>query len=384
MKFFPLVLASIGAVWAAAIDGVLFDTTLVSGSLQDFTVGSFSLLDLHKQLVSTSSVSYNETAVAYLLADYLREAGLTVELQELDDSNRYNVYAYFGSARDTDVVLTSHIDTVPPFIPYSVKGTQIFGRGSSDAKASVAAQVFALLSLKEQGLVHPGDVSLLYVVGEEVDGSGALYASEHLGAKWSTAIFGEPTENKLGVGHKGVYGVKLTAHGRASHSGYPQLGISASELLLPVLNKLLQLKFPEDPLLGPSTLNIGKVDIGVAANVVPKDGEAIVFVRVATALEEVDLLVREALDNISPLIEVQYTHGIGPVYLDHKVPGFDTIALAYGTDVPNFKVPLHKRYLYGPGSILVAHGDNENIENESLLEAVQGYQDLVKFVLSSQ
>lgn len=354
--------------------------------LTDLTIDKLSLLDLHERLVSIPSVSGSEHAVAVYLARVLEQMGLTVELERVSggsaDKPRYNVYAYQGRTRNTTVVVTSHIDTVPPYIPYHVEGTKIFGRGSCDAKGSVVSQIFAVLSLIGNAEVEEGQVSLLYVVGEEVDGSGMSTASRDLNATWELAIFGEPTELKLGVGHKGNYFFELVVKGHASHSGYPELGTSATEILVPVLQDLLALELPLLELLGPSTLNIGRIDAGVAANVIPARAYAQVLIRVAADLALVDKLVRQVVGNVAHL-EFKLHATNEPQYIDYKVDGFESIVLAYATDIPNLVGQnLTLRYLYGPGSIHVAHGDNEYVENEDLLVAVEGYRKLIKHVLA--
>ncbi|KAG7196247.1 uncharacterized protein KQ657_000260 [Scheffersomyces spartinae] len=359
-----------------------FDT-----GLKDYIVDDkYSLLQLHKSLVDISSVSFNETEVAKYLEQYLTDAGLTVELQLVEEpaynlkNKRYNVYAYLGDRRDTKVVMTSHIDTVPPFFPYRVEGSKIYGRGTNDAKGSVATQVITFLDLVSKKMINEGDVSLLFVVGEEVNGGGMKYASDHLNANWSIGIFGEPTELKLGVGHKGIYIFELFAEGKAAHSGYPQLGVSATEFLVPLLNDILQLQLPHSTLLGPSTINIGRIEAGVAANVIPAKGFAQVSIRVATDYDKVVESVKELVKDRQHITFKEY-QGVRPQYLDYKVPGFDSIILAYSTDVPNLTLPLSHRFLYGPGSIFVAHGDHEYVENQDLLDAIDGYTRLIDHAL---
>lgn len=350
--------------------------------LTDYVVDEkYSLLQLHRRLVSTPSITRNELAVSTWLLEYLKDAGLTVELQPvLNDPKSFNVYAYLGSTRNTLLLLSSHLDTVPPFIPYSVNGTEIHGRGTCDAKGSVATQIIAFLDLVKQGILKEGDVALLFVVGEEVGGFGMRKVSEALGASWDAAIFGEPTENKLGVGHKGIMSFDIIVDGKASHSGYPELGISATDILVPILYKLQHLQFPVSDLLGPSTVNVGQIEAGVAFNVVPAHAKASIAIRVAADAKKAIEMVREVADGIEHVrpLDIFCTE---PQYLDFEVPGFESIILAYTTDIPNLTIPLKKRYLYGPGTIHVAHGDNEFVDNQDLLDAVDGYERLVKYVL---
>lgn len=337
------------------------------------------LLTFHKNLVTIPSVSYNEIAVAKYLGAYLKALNLTVEYQKVG-KKRYNVYAYAGKTRNNTVLLTSHIDTVPPYIPYRREGTRIYGRGSTDAKASVALQVHAYAQMAAAGRLQEGDVALLYVVGEEVDGQGMEVASSSLGASWDSAIFGEPTELKLGVGHKGAYVVNVYVNGTAAHSGYPELGVSATEALIPLLAQMLEAPLPTSDLLGNSTLNIGRIDAGVAANVIPAYAEALCFVRVAADLEAVHKTFTEILDGHDH-VTYDVTNKVEPQYLDYDVPGFQSIVLAYATDIPHMHLDLQKRYLYGPGTIFVAHGANEYVEISSLYAAVEGYKKLIEYCL---
>ncbi|RLV87573.1 hypothetical protein JA9_002302 [Meyerozyma sp. JA9] len=345
----------------------------------DKPIESQSLLDFHRKLVTIPSVSGTELAVAKYLGAYLKSLNLTVEYQEVA-KNRYNVYAYLGNKRNTTVLLTSHIDTVPPYLPYKVEGSRIYGRGSTDAKASVAAQVFAFAQMAAKKTIGEGDVALLYVVGEEVDGRGMEAVSASLGAHWEAAIFGEPTELKLGVGHKGGYVVNVVVNGTAAHSGYPELGVSATEALVPLLAKMLDAEWPASDLLGPSTLNIGKIDAGVAANVIPAHAEAQVFVRVAADLAGVDKTMTSILAGHQH-VTYEVLAKVEPQYLDFEVPGFDSIVLAYATDIPHLHLQLQKRYLYGPGTIHVAHGANEYVEIQDLYDGVDGYTRLIKHCL---
>lgn len=360
-------------------DSSKWDSEQAFSDLKDYVVEEkFSLLKLHRSLMEIESISGNEHDVAIFLSEYLKKTGLTVELQHVE-KDRYNVYAYPGSQRNTTTVISSHTDVVPPYIGYSVDGTKIRGRGACDDKSPLAAQVIAFLDLLYEGKIKEGDASLLFVVGEENTGIGMETASKSLGVNWEYAIFGEPTENKLGVGHKGIFIFDVEVNGKASHSGYPELGISATEILIPLLHKIQNLELPVSDLLGPSTVNVGKIEAGVAANVVPAHAKATVAIRVASDLDEVIRLVHSVVDDVEHVAPVT-GRATQPQYLDFKVPGFESIVLAYTTDVPNLTLPLKRRFLYGPGTIHVAHSDDEHVENKDLLESVIGYKRLVEHI----
>lgn len=237
------------------------------------------------------------------------------------DGDRENVFAYVGKTRETKVLVTSHIDTVPPFFPYERKGDEIWGRGSADAIGSVATQIIAVESLLAEGRIAEGDVSLLYVVGEEYDGKG-MRAANDLGLSWESVIFGEPTGLKLVAGHKGGMGITLRAKGTAGHSSYPELGQNAIDLLVRGLSALQEVEFPRSEKFGETTLNIGRIDGGVAANVIPADAFAVGLIRVAAGTpEEILKLVEDAVHKVSPELVVEYKGGRGPVVIDDDIEG---------------------------------------------------------------
>lgn len=333
---------------------------------------------------------------------------------------RYNIYAYPSSQSEPpSVLVTSHIDTVPPFIPYSIhepktqqsasKAAQlnlddlvIAGRGTVDAKGCVATQTFAVLDTLEKN--PNARLGLLFVVGEEIGGDGIKVFSDsalNSNGAYHTVIFGEPTEAALAGGHKGMLGFEVLAHGQAAHSGYPWLGKSAVSGILPALTRVDQLGdipaseggLPSSPKYGHTTLNIGVIRAGVATNVVPASARADVAVRLAAgtpdeAREIIRRAVADATRDVDADVEVDFTthrESYAPQDLDTDVPGFDVITVNYGTDVPNLQVPSGvKRYLYGPGTIFVAHGDNEGLAVHELKGAVDGYKKLIEAALERE
>lgn len=357
------------------------------------------LFSLHRDLVNIESISGNEQAVGDFLEAYLRSHNYTVERQYLDppptnlldlqaeklreQKPRFNLLAYPGENRQTPVLLSSHIDTVPPHYSYDHKHGAIWGRGSVDDKACVATQFQAVQELLASREITPNDVSLLFVVGEETGGDGMRRVND-LEMEWQTVIFGEPTELKLASGHKGILIFTVKAHGKAGHSGYPWLGQNANHMLLPALVALQQLNLPRSDKYGDSTLNIGSISGGVAANVIAEEAHATIGIRIAAGCPEtVKKLVSDAVKAVDENLELDFSDGgYGPVYIDSDVEGFETISVNYGTDIPNLK-GKHKRYLYGPGSILVAHSDHEHLKASDLSTAVEGYKRLVRAALES-
>ena len=343
------------------------------------------LYSLHRNLVNIESISGNEHSVGSFLESYLQDHNYTLERQYVKPEStsghrrRFNLLAYPGTKRQTRILLSSHIDTVPPFYGYEIrKNDRIWGRGSVDAKACVATQFQAVQELLAAEKIAPDDASLLFVVGEETGGDGMLAVND-LDLKWETVIFGEPTELKLASGHKGILILSVKAHGKAGHSGYPWLGVNANDILIPALVALQKLQLPRSEKYGNSTLNIGQIQGGVAGNVMAESAIARIGIRIAGGdIETVKTRIMNAVKSIdADKLQVNFVGGgYGPVDIDHDVEGFDTMTVNYGTDIPNLK-GNHKRYLYGPGSILVAHSDHENLAAEDLLTAVEGYKKLI-------
>ena len=280
-----------------------------------------SLLDLHRHLVEIPSITGSEYNVSHYLGNYLQDHGFTVELQPVIDG-RENIFAYVGNTRATRVLVTSHIDTVPPFVAYERRGDQLWGRGSADAKGSVAAQIVAFEELYTAQKISEGDVALLFVVGEERAGHG-MKAANNLRLTWESVIFGEPTELKLATGHKGGLAFTVSAKGKAGHSGYPELGRSAIDILVQGLSVLRQLALPGSERFGNTTANVGQIEGGVAPNVIAQNASATVLVRVASEdLDGIKSRITKAILATSPWLEVDFlVYGIGPVKIDSDVDG---------------------------------------------------------------
>ncbi|KAJ5523527.1 hypothetical protein N7513_013071 [Penicillium frequentans] len=377
-------------------------------------ITSSPLLTFHKNIVEIPSISGNEKSVGEYIINFLKSQNFTVEKQLVTpatetEKERFNVYAYVGENRFPDVLLTSHIDTVPPFIEYSLHAPStgfnredliIAGRGTVDAKASVAAIVFAALETLHDN--PSASLGLLFDVGEEKSGIGMKFFSDSElnpnPASYKAIIFGEPTELKLVAVHKGTMGFKIIAKGKAAHSGYPELGKSAISAILPVLQYVdnLQNIHPDEGGLlrsekfNTSTLNIGVISGGQAANVVPAYAEAVVSVRLAAGTPgDTREIIEKAVESVtggdgSVIVDFGDRGGAPPQYLDADVEGFEVITVNYGTDVPSLVIRGEKkvkRYLYGPGTIHVAHGDDEAITVGELERAVEGYKRLIDAAL---
>ena len=318
-------LASCAAALSIGSQRPIADSQAVAHASEFESDALESLLSLHKSLVEIPSISRGENKVGKWLAKYLENQGFTVELHAIQsDPPRENILAYLGSSNKTRTLISSHIDTVPPFWPYERRGDEIWGRGSVDAKGAVATQIKAVEQLIASGDVKEGDVAILFVVGEEITGDGMLAVNDW-NMSWETVIFGEPTELKLASGHKGITSLKIQAHGKAGHSGYPELGRSANSMLIPALAKLGEVNWPSSEKYGNTTCNIGRVDGGVAQNVIAEEAFALVAIRVADNKDLVEKLAREALLGVTPDLKIAFGAGYDPVPIDHDVEGMLTL-----------------------------------------------------------
>ncbi len=326
---------------------------------------------LTRTLVDIESITYNEGAVGEYLFGFLRGRGFEAERMPVTQAGagtpRFNVYASSSGAAP-DVVLSTHMDTVPPFIPSSEDGEYIYGRGSCDAKGIIAAQVAAAERLREAGV----KVGLLFLVGEERDSAGARVANlQPRGSRF--LINGEPTENRLALASKGALRAAIRAHGTMAHSAYPELGESAIHKLIAALERLLALELPVAADVGPSTLNIGGIEGGHAPNVIADRAEAQVLVRLVGPSEETKRAIEQA---VAGLAEVEFVLEI-PFIRMLSVPGVEPTVVAFTTDVPalsNWGRPL----LMGPGTIHVAHTPHERLAKRDLFQAVDLYAEVAQ------
>jgi len=322
-----------------------------------------NVFELTRKLISIPSISGDEKAVAEFIAEYLSDVGFEVELQDAAEG-RPNVYARRG---EPDVVLSTHTDTVPPYVEFREDDEFIYGRGACDTKGIIAAMLKAGEVLIDANVT---DFGLLLVVGEEAGSPGA-HAANTIPNRSRYLINGEPTESKLALGSKGALRAILRARGRAAHSAYPEMGESAIEKLLDVLNDLRRIELPRDQTLGATTMNIGMIKGGVAGNVIPPEAEAELMFRVVTTNDSLKRIIEDVVESRA---ELEYTFGCDPVFTE-RIDGFETTVVAFTTDIPqlgNWGKPV----LFGPGSILDAHTPHERISKRELASAVDRYVKL--------
>jgi acetylornithine deacetylase len=327
-------------------------------------------LELTRALVALETPTGSEGPATDFLDDTLRHAGYRVVRQPVA-AGRENLYAYREAPA---LVFSTHLDTVPPYLPLAEDAESIHGRGSCDAKGLAAAMVTAAERLAEQGERRIG---LLFLVGEENGSDGARVAGD-LAPKGRFLINGEPTENRLSIGQKGSLRVDLTAAGRAAHSAYPDEGVSAIAALLDTIERIRRLPLPHDPLLGQSTLNLALIGGGVAPNVIPPAASAQLLIRTVEPSEPLKNTIRGLL---APGVSVDFPVEL-PFYKGGAAPaGWDTTVVSYASDLP-FLEAWGERYQLGPGSIRVAHTSHEHIRKADLLRGVELYTRLAADLLA--
>jgi acetylornithine deacetylase len=328
------------------------------------------VIELTRKLVEIESPTFSEGRVVEFMHGLLQQAGWTVTRQPVSDG-RDNLYAI---REPPVVVLSTHLDCVPPCVPWRDDGDLIHGRGVCDAKGLAAAMFTAAEQLAADGERRVG---LLFVVGEERGSDGARAAAT-LEPKGRFLVNGEPTEGFLCVAQKGSLQARVEARGTPAHSAYPEEGSSAILKLLTTLDRLRRMPLPFDPILGPATLNIGVIAGGSAPNVIPERASAEVVVR--TVGPSQDLQAR-MLALAEPDVTITFPAEL-PAFVGERLEGWETTVVRYASDLP-----LHdrwgRRFQLGPGDIRVAHTLNERITRRELRDGVESYVRLCRQLLVS-
>ena len=332
--------------------------------------GPIDVVELATELVAIPSLSGHEHAVSDFVMDLLSAKGWDVRTQPVS-GGRVNIWATRSGG---EVTLTTHLDTVPGFFPPRVEGGKLYGRGSCDAKGIAAAMVCAAQRLADAGEER---VDLLFVVGEEAGSDGARAAAS-LPATSRWMVNGEPTESGLVSASKGSQRVVIRARGQEAHSAYPDLGRSAVDAMVGLLGELRGLELPSDPELGETTVNVGLIRGGSAANVFAGECEVELMIRLVGDVAEVKKAITELIGSRAELVWGSHI----PPQRYHVIEGFETTTVAYTSDVPiltAWGTPL----MFGPGSIHHAHTGGEHVPVDELREAVDAYERIVLGLLAS-
>src|SRR5215475_12422646 len=276
--------------------------------------------ELTKRLITIPSVTGTEREIGEFLSSHLTSLGYRVERHNVV-GDRFNVLAFAGQGR---VMLCTHIDTVPPAaLPILAREDDdfLYGRGACDTKGIIAAMLEAGNRLRNSGITNFG---YMFLVGEETDSIGAKTANA---LEWNSAyvIVGEPTQNQLARAQKGMLMVNLTVLGRAAHSGYPEMGVSAIKKLLEILDECEAVDWVNDSVLGKGTFNIGVFHGGEAANIVPGRASASIMIRTIEPRSNVEEKLRRVVGNGAT---IEIVGASDPLVL-HVVDGFQTTVVSF-------------------------------------------------------
>ena len=341
-------------------------------------------VELTRQLVKIQSTTYHEEPAGVFLEELLTAEGWTVERMPVErpvvgtpgaagGGARFNVYARMAGIAP-EVVLSTHMDTVPPYVELREDEEFLYGRGTCDAKGIIAAQIAAADRLRDEGV----KVGMLFVVGEERDSAGAKVANaQPRGSRF--LINGEPTDNRLALASKGALRVEIYAEGKMAHSAYPELGESAIDKLVAALTDVKALKLPEVEGIGESTLNVGLISGGRAPNVIADRAEAHLLVRLVGPADETKAAIVKA---VAGRARVEFPLEL-PFVQMRRVGSLPTMVAKFTTDIPSLTA-WGEPFLLGPGSIHVAHTPDEKISKRELLGAVELYVALARDLVRSQ
>ena len=368
-------------------------------------------LNFYHDMLQIDSTTGRERELADYLAQKMSAPGRRIEKQEVMSMASacvegaevpVNLYVAWG---DPKVVFCTHLDTVPPYIPPVNDGQKVMGRGTCDAKGQIFSMWEACLELEKRGYT---DFGLLLLAGEETGSFGAKeFTARMKGAFPSDAvvIVGEPTENHMTSASKGTKSFEVTFKGEAFHSGYPQYGRSAVEMFGDFLNALRSIVFPKDELLGETTWNIGKLISDNPQNILSDSLTCRLYFR--TTFESDEMVcnimkniagpdaklrfgrrqVQDGSDIVSKdvamwqkFMSVKAFGGDTPTNYE-TFEGFPVKPVAFGSDAPQLKC-FERKILCGPGTILVAHRDDEHILLSEIRIAVAQYVRMYELIMS--
>ena len=317
-------------------------------------------MELFRQILSFDSTSGSERELGQWLAEHL-EAPF-VETFEVGDGTLNVLLRWSETPR---VVYCSHMDTVPPYIPPTFTDDRVLGRGTCDAKGQFYAMYRACQRLAAAG---EKDFALLIVSGEET-GSWGAKAFSKTDFTAPLLVVGEPTDNCMVSASKGTKRFDLTFTGKAFHSGYPEHGLSAVELFVDFMNALRAAGFPDDPVLGPTTWNVGHLVSDNPQNILSPELSCRLYFRTTFASDAaVEAWMRA---QASDRLRVEEIGGDAPARY-FTLPGFPTKPVAFGSDAPHL-TGFAQKIICGPGTITVAHRDDEFLSLSDFQQAINNY-----------
>jgi acetylornithine deacetylase/succinyl-diaminopimelate desuccinylase-like protein len=344
----------------------------------------------------------HEQAMADFLAEWLTDIGAEVILEEIQP-RRPNLIARFAPLDGRPrILLGPHLDTVGvenmSIDPFSgeIRDGKIWGRGASDTKGPMAAMLEALRENKDILATLPIAIDFVAFMGEEASQHGSKHFGQHHAHEYQFAIVGEPTSMHIVNTTKGSLWATLACTGKAAHSSQPHLGDNAVLKLarsLCILQDYLEPKLAiyQDPILGPSTLNIGTINGGTRPNIVPDFAQAEIDIRQTPHLYSAGgalQLLRETIAQLRLPLDLKYAHENPPMETDvddpyiQKLlaidPAMKLVGAPWFSDAAHLSQAGIPSICLGPGSIDQAHTKDEFIEINALEQGQAFFSQFIR------
>ena len=387
-------------------------------------------IDLLYSLTGCNTTDYHEKNGQERLEAFLKDMPCTVErvfpdlekLRAYPEFNtghtyedRYCVVAQFkGEGGGRSLILNAHMDTVFPASPELWKtdpytpteiGDRIYALGAADDKGGMCAMLMAMKLIARLGVRLKGDVIFQSVVDEEAGGGNGTLAVIDAGYRADAALVAEPNMLSVASAQTGSYAVKITVEGKSAHGNMKELGVSAFEKALPLINRLTELekrwKQRSFPLFQGPYLSILSIQAGDGSITLPSTCEMLGNYTYFPDGYDCNGDIRREIEAVEAAdawfcdhpIRVELHHDCGPYYTDPSTEWPQTVmaclqeidgeahaatALPTGADSRLYanvaKMPC---VVMGPGTILVCHNPNEYIEKEQLMKAIIAYAAVI-------
>lgn len=279
-------------------------------------MSSHPAVQLTQALVRVDTVNPpgQEESCARLLAERLEKSGFEIELSEIAPGRPNLVARLRGTSRKPALCFSGHLDTVPlgaetwtrPPLAGEIHDGRIWGRGTTDMKAGIAAFIVAVETYADSKN-RPADIVLMLSASEETGCQGAAAIAENSGkyGKIGAFVVAEPTANAVVHGHKGATWARLSAKGRTAHGSMPDLGINAIYKLADAVRIIRAFRFSEypHPLLGVPSLNVGTITGGQNVNSVPDTASLMLDLRTVWP-RSTDRILKQIATAIGPDIDI--------------------------------------------------------------------------------
>lgn len=370
--------------------------------------------ELLKKLIDAKSTpDVGEIDCANVLADFFLAAGIEPKV-DVWNSNRANLTAVLKSTGQKPALLfVGHLDVVPAekrgwqFAAFTAaeQGGKIFGRGSCDMKAGLAATAAAMADIFRSGVKLKGYMIFAATAGEETDSAGTRRFFESYVKNTSGlcgSIVPEPTNFELVVAHRGLLWLQITTKGKTAHGSMPQLGINAIESMRLFLNELARYdgtNIRPDKLLGGSSMSVNKITGGSATNIVPDRCLAQIDIRTVPGqnhsriAQDIEKIFSELSGQKADFqAELNVLRDVAALSTDPNCEFVsrlkeltnksDVKAVPFTTDAPfiaQLNIPV---VVFGPGRPELCHKPDEYIETEDLQKAIDFYKKIILHFLA--